>query len=249
MRGRQDPQVPMLTLLDVDGRVPVDHPLRTIKVLAELSPEFDAMYAEIGRPSIPPERLLKASLVIALYSVRNERAFPDLSGLDYNLLFRWFLHMNLLEASFDPTVVLTKNRERLLQHEVGRGLFNEVLVEAHARGLLSDEHFTVDGTLIEAAASLKSFKRKDGGSPPAADGDPSNPTVDFHGGEAEQRHPPEHHGRGGPPVPEGEGEGGQAGLHGPCPDGEPERHGGGLPGDGGHGDGGAGRRAGAGGGG
>lgn len=182
MRGRRDPQVPILTFVDVDGRVPPDHPLRTIKALAdgaleELSGALDRMYAEVGRPSIPPERLLKASLLIALFSVRSERAFCE--ELDYHLLFRWFLDMNLMEPSFDPTV-FTKNRERLLKHRVGQQLFDTVVLAADQRGLLSDEHFTVDGTLIEAAASMKSFKPRDG-DPPPNDGDPGNPSVDFHG--------------------------------------------------------------------
>lgn len=183
MRGRQDPQVTMLGFIDLEKRVPTGHPLRTIKALADqalaaLSPEFDTMYAAIGRPSIPPERLLKASLLIALYSVRSERCFCE--QLEYNLLFRWFLDMSLLESSFDPTV-FTKNRERLLQHRAGQALFDEVVIEADARGLLSDAHFTVDGSLIEAAASLKSFKRKDGDPPTTTDQDPGNPSVDFHG--------------------------------------------------------------------
>src|SRR5687768_3188238 len=182
MRGRRNPQLTMLAFIDLEERVPTDHPLRTIKrladeALADLSSVFDRMYAENGRPSIPPERLLKASLLIALYSVRSERAFSE--ELEYNLLFRWFLDMDPIEPSFDPTV-FTKNRERLLKHEVGQQLFDEVVGRAHARGLLSDEHFTVDGTLIEAAASLKSFKPKDG-APPTTDGDPGNPSVDFHG--------------------------------------------------------------------
>ena len=182
MRGRRVPQVTLLAFIDPETRVPPDHPLRTIKRLADqalaaLSPEFDRMYAEVGRPSIPPERLLKASLLIALYTVRSERAFCE--ELDYNLLFRWFLDMNLMEPSFDPTT-FTKNRQRLLEHEVGQQLFDEVVADAHAGGLLSDEHFTVDGTLIEAAASLKSFKPKEG-DPPPTDGDPGNPSVDFHG--------------------------------------------------------------------
>ena len=182
MRGCRDSQVTMLAFIDLESRVPPDHPLRTIKVLAdraleELSPEFDGMYAEDGRPSIPPERLLKASLLIALYSVRSERAFCE--ELDYHLLFRWFLDMNLIEPSFDATT-FTKNRERLLKHRVGQQLFDEVVMEADKRGLLSDEHFSVDGTLIEAAASLKSFKPKNG-APPPDDGDPGNPSVDFHG--------------------------------------------------------------------
>ena len=121
------------------------------------------MYANVGRPSVPPERMLKSSLLIALYSVRSERAFCE--QLDYNLLFRWFLGMNLIEPSFDATT-FTKNRERLLKHKVGQALFGEVVQEADRQGLLSEEHFTVDGTLIEAAASLKSFKPRDGDPPP-----------------------------------------------------------------------------------
>ena len=183
MRGQQDPQVTMLAFVDLDARVPPDHPLRIIKALADqalaaLSPEFNRMYAEVGRPSIPPERLLKASLLIALYSVRSERAFCE--DLDYNLLFRWFLGMNLMERSFDPTV-FTKNRQRLLEHRVGQQLFDEVVAEAQERSLLSDEHFTVDGTLIEAAASLKSFRRRDGDPPTMSDQASGNPSVDFHG--------------------------------------------------------------------
>lgn len=183
MRGRRNPQVTMLAFIDLETRVPANHPLRTIKALAdqalaELSPKFDRMYADVGRPSIPPERLLKASLLIALYSVRSERAFCE--QLEYNLLFRWFLGMNLIEPSFDPTV-FTKNRERLLKHQVGQQLFDEVVAEAYEHRLLSDEHFTVDGTLIEAAASLKSFQRRDGDPPTKTDDDPGNPWVDFHG--------------------------------------------------------------------
>ncbi len=183
VRGRVDPQVSMLAFVDLEERVPPNHPLRTIKrwadtALAGLSPTFDAIYAEDGRPSIPPERLLKASLLIALYSVRSERAFCE--ELDYHLLFRWFLDMDLLEPSFDPST-LSKNRERLLKHHVGQQFFDEVVGVAHEQGLLSDEHFTVDGTLIEAAASLKSFRRRD--EEPSSDppDDPGNPTVDFHG--------------------------------------------------------------------
>ena len=183
MRGKKDSQATMLAFVNLEARVPLGHPLRTIKALADealerLSPEFDRMYAAVGRPSIPPERLLKSSLLIAFYTVRSERAFCE--ELDYNLLFRWFLNMNLMESSFDPTV-FTKNRKRLLRHRVGQSLFDEVVLEADRHGMLSDEHFTVDGTLIEAAASLKSFKRRDGGPPPTTDADPGNPSVDFHG--------------------------------------------------------------------
>ena len=139
MRGRQEPQVTMLAFVDLEERVPADHPLRTIKVLADealarLSPEFDRMYADVGRPSIPPERLLKASLLIALFSVRSERASCE--ELDYNLLFRWFLGMQLMERSFDATV-FTKNRLRLLEHQVGQQLFDEVVLAADRRSLLS----------------------------------------------------------------------------------------------------------------
>ncbi len=131
----------------------------------------------VGRASVPPERLLKASLLIALYSVRSERAFCE--ELEYNLLYRWFLDMDLMERRFDATV-FTKNRQRLMDHDVGRALFDEVVWAADGEGLLSDEHFSVDGTLIEAAASLKSFRPKEG-APPPTDDDPGNPSVDFRG--------------------------------------------------------------------
>jgi len=173
----------MLAFVDVETRIPLDHPLRTIKyvadeALADLSPLFDAMYAEIGRPSIPPERLLKASLLISLYSVRSEYAFCE--ELDYHLLFRWFLGMDMVEPSFDSST-FSKNRERLLQHQVAREFFDAVVRRAAERNLLSDEHFTVDGTLIEAAASVKSFRPKD--QPPSDEppDDPGNPTVNFRG--------------------------------------------------------------------
>ena len=183
MRGRHDPQVTLLAFIDLETRVPSDHRLRVIKRLADqamkaLSPNLDRMYANVGRPSIPPERLLKSSLLIVLYSVRSERAFCE--QLDYNLLFRWFPEMNLIEPSFDATT-FTKNRERLLKHGVGQDFFGEVVLEAERQGLLSDEHFTVDGTLIEAAASLKSFKPRDGDPPKTTDDDQGNPSVDFHG--------------------------------------------------------------------
>ena len=182
MRGRHDPQATMLAFVDLEERVPHDHPLRTIKAVADealdrLSPEFDRMYSKVGRASVPPERLLKASLLISLYSVRSERAFCE--ELEYNLLFRWFLDMNLMERSFDPTV-FTKNRQRLLKHSIGQALFDEVVWEADSQGLLSDEHFSVDGTLIEAAASIKSFKRRDQ-ERQSSDDDPGGPSEDFRG--------------------------------------------------------------------
>ena len=150
MRGRFNPQRSLLVIVDLEERVPRDHPLRGIKEVADaalerLSPAFDRMYARVGRASVPPERLLKASLPVALYWVRSERAFCE--ELEYNLLYRWFLDMDLMERSFDATV-FTKNRQRLMDHDVGRALFDEVVGEADGEGLLSDEHFSVDGTLI-----------------------------------------------------------------------------------------------------
>ena len=184
MRGRCCPQLSMLAFVDLDARIPAGHPLRTVKrladrALAELSPVFDQMYAAGGRPSIPPERLLKASLLIALYSVRSERAFCE--ELDYHLLYRWFLDIGLVDPGFAASS-FAKNRQRLLRHEVAQRFFDEVVFQADWLGLLSDAHFTVDGTLIEAAASLKSFRPKDGQTAPdPAPDDPGNPTVDFRG--------------------------------------------------------------------
>ncbi len=145
--------------------------------LAQLSPIFDAMYAEGGRPSIPPERLLKSMLLMALYTVRSERQFCE--QLDYNLLFRWFLDMDMVEESFVPTV-FTKNRDRLIAHDVAGEFLRAVVAQARSAKLMSSEHFTVDGTLIESWASLKSFKKKgdDDKTPPD---DPGNPMVDFRG--------------------------------------------------------------------
>jgi transposase len=158
--------------------------LRPIKALVEqtlasLSEQLDAMYSRIGRASIPPERLLKAMLLMALFSVRSERMFCE--QLDYNLLFRWFLNMSMDEPSFHPTT-FSKNRERFLEHDIARRLFAQVVERAREAGHMSDEHFTVDGTLIEAWASLKSIRPNDESphvrQPPD---DPGNPTVDFHG--------------------------------------------------------------------
>src|SRR5215472_1184832 len=182
MRGEERRQRTMLMVVNVEEQIAKEHPLRRIKHLAdaglkELSPIFDQMYSALGRPSIPPERLLKASLLIALYTVRSERMFCE--QLAYNLLFRWFLDMALDEPSFDHSS-FTTNRARLLAHEVAGEFFRATVVQAQALGLLSHEHFTVDGTRIEAWASLKSFKRK-GQKPCAEPDDPGNPTVNFHG--------------------------------------------------------------------
>src|SRR5215207_11387974 len=182
MRGQAEHQSAMLFGTTPDQLVPADHPIRRIKpiveqALAHLSPAFAQMYAVGGRPSIPPEHLLKASLLIALYSVRSERQFCE--RLQYDLLFRWFLDLNITDAAFDAST-FAKNRERLLAHDVDAQFFDAVLAEAKQHGLLSDEHFTVDGTLLESWASLKSFRPKDGGdAPPPAGG--RNPNVDVHG--------------------------------------------------------------------
>jgi transposase len=182
MRGEDKKQSSMLVLMSPEAMVPTDHPIRAIKkladeVLARLSPTFDAMYASVGRPSIPPERLLKAHLLMALYTVRSERQLCE--QIAYNLLFRWFLDMDMVEPSFDATV-FTKNRDRLLEHDVAGEFFRVVVEHARADRLMSSDHFTVDGTLIEACASLKSFKKKDTSKKQPPD-DPGNPSVDFHG--------------------------------------------------------------------
>jgi transposase len=146
------------------------------EALEALGREFAALYSRTGRPSIPPEKLLRAQLLQILYTIRSERQLME--QLDYNLLFRWFVGLNLDDPVWDPTV-FTKNRQRLLDSEVATAFLERVVEQARRRGLLSGEHFTVDGTLLEAWASLKSFKRKDAVAPPPDD--PGNPTVDFHG--------------------------------------------------------------------
>lgn len=184
MRGTDRKQASMLCLMSPETAVPSTHPLRKVKkladaALAKLSPVFDEMYADAGRPSIPPERLLKATLLMAFYTIRSERLFCE--QLDYNLLYRWFLDMDMLEESFDHSS-FSRNRERLIEHDVAKAFFAEIVAQAKKARLMSDEHFTVDGTLIEAWASLKSFKRKDRkdkDQPPPDD--PGNPSVDFHG--------------------------------------------------------------------
>jgi len=181
MRGDDRQQAAMFSYISPEARVPRDHPLRAIRALvdealAELSPRFEALYAQVGRPSIPPEKLLRAQLLQVLYTVRSERQLME--QLDYNLLFRWFVGLNMDDPVWDATV-FTKNRQRLLDGEIAGAFLERVVWQARQRGLLSGEHFTVDGTLIEAWASLKSFKRRDT-APPSPD-DPGNPTVNFHG--------------------------------------------------------------------
>jgi transposase len=181
MRGDDRQQAAMFSYISPEARVPQDHPLRAIRtlvdeVLVELSPRFATLYARVGRPSIAPEKLLRAQLLQVLYTVRSERQLME--QLDYNLLFRWFVGLNMDDAVWDPTV-FTKNRQRLLDGEVAMAFLERVVEQARRRGLLSGEHFTIDGTLLEAWAGLKSFQRK-GETPPPPD-DPGNPTVDFHG--------------------------------------------------------------------
>ena len=184
MRGTDHQQSTMFSYISAERRVPKDHPLRAVRAmvdaaLSELGPRFDAIYAANGRPSIAPEKLLRALLLQVLYTVRSERLLME--QLEYNLLFRWFVGLNLDEPVWDATV-FSKNRERLLEGGIAEGFFQAVVEQARAQGLLSDEHFTVDGTLIEAWAGHKSFKRKDQSAvktPP--DDDPGNPSIDFHG--------------------------------------------------------------------
>ena len=172
----------MFSYLSPETRVRKDHPLRAIRamvdeVLTQLSRRFDAMYAACGRPSIPPEKLLRAQLLQMLYSIRSERLLME--EIDYSMLFRWFVGLNLDEEVWDATT-FTKNRDRLLEAEVAKEFLAQVVAQAGKKGLTSDEHFTVDGTLLEAWASVKSFQRKDGKNPASPD-DPGNPTVNFHG--------------------------------------------------------------------
>ncbi|MBS0175930.1 MAG: IS5 family transposase [Nitrospira sp.] len=181
MRGEVDPQSSMFHYFSVESRIPADHPLRPVKKLADsalsaISAELDGLYARTGRPSIPPERLLKAQLLIAFYSVRSDRQFCE--QLDYNLLFRWFLDLDLESGGLDQSN-FSRLRERLVETDIARRFFDEVVRLARKDKLLSSDHFTVDGTLIEAWASFKSFKRKDDDEPPK----PSDGTgmVDFKG--------------------------------------------------------------------
>ena len=182
MRGNDQRQSHVFSYLSPEQRVRKDHPLRPIRtmvddILKQLSPQFNRMYAKVGRPSIPPEQLLRAQLLQMFYSVRSERLLIE--EIDYNILFRWFVGLNLDDAVWDATV-FTKNRDRLLEAEVAKEFLALVVEQAQAKGWTSDEHFTVDGTLLEAWASSKSFQPKDKKSWPPPN-DPGNPTVNFHG--------------------------------------------------------------------
>lgn len=182
MRGAPERQAAMWTTLSLEDLIPADHPIRRIRkvvdeVLAFLDGELEAMYARIGRPSVPPEQLLKATVLMAMYSIRSERAFCE--RLNYDLLFKWFLDLPIDQAAFDATT-FTKNRERLLEAEIADRFFAAVLHQAKLRRYVSSEHFSVDGTLLEAWASHKSFKPKDGSELPTTSGG-RNAEVDFSG--------------------------------------------------------------------
>jgi transposase len=181
VRGKPERQMAMLMSLSTEDLIPAGHPIRRIRkvvdeVLAELDGDFEAMYSGIGRPSVPPEQLLKATVLMALYSVRSERAFCE--RLNYDLLFKWFLDLPIDAAAFDPTT-FTKNRERLLDHEIADRFCAAVVRQAKLRRYLSSDHFSVDGTLLEAWASHKSFKPTDGSGPDGPVG--RNAEVDFRG--------------------------------------------------------------------
>ena len=182
MRGDDQQTGHMFSYLSPEQRVPKDHPLRAIRTmtdaaLRELSPQFDAIYARIGRPSVPPEKLLRALLLQVLYTIRSERLLME--ELHYNLLFRWFVGLNMDDPVWTPTT-FSKNRDRLLDGDIAAAFFDAVREQARAARLLSDEHFTVDGSLLEAWAGQKSFKPRAAG-PDAPPDDPGNPTVNFHG--------------------------------------------------------------------
>lgn len=181
MRGIEPMHADMFSYVDIESRIPQDHIIRRMRVFVDailktMSPEFDTRYSHTGRPSIPPERLLRALLIQVLYTVRSERQLVE--QMQYNLLFRWFVGLSMEEPVWDRTVFCI-NRDRLLDEELGRSFFRKVLYLAEWQGLISDEHFSVDGTLIEAWASHKSFVKKDGGDPPKGRG--RNPEVDFRG--------------------------------------------------------------------
>ena len=182
MRGSDEQTSHMFSYIAPEQRVRADHPLSAVRrltdeVLATLSPRFDRMYSDMGRPSIPPEQLLRALLLQSLYTIRSERLLME--EIDYSILFRWFVGLGMDDEIWSPTT-FSKNRDRLLQGDIAAAFFDAVVDHARQAGLLSDEHFTVDGTLLEAWASLKSFRRKDDGATEPPD-DPGNPTVNFHG--------------------------------------------------------------------
>jgi len=182
MRGTDVHQEGLFSYVSPESRIPKRHPLRPIRqmvdaALSELSDQFETSYAQTGRPSIPPEKLVRALLLQVFYSIRSERLLCE--QLDYNLLFRWFVGLSMDDAVWDHST-FSKNRDRLMQAEIAAAFFERVLAQAKAKGLTSDEHFSVDGTLIEAWASLKSFRPRDESDEPPGGGG-RNPDRDFHG--------------------------------------------------------------------
>jgi transposase len=225
MRGWDVKTEGLFSYVSCEARVPSDHPLRPIRkivdeALGALSAEFEKLYAKFGRPSIAPEKLLRALLLQAFYSARSERHLMEQLG--YNLLFRWFVGLSLDAAVWDVTV-FTKNRERLIEGDIASQFMAAVLNQERVKALLSDDHFSVDGTLIEAWASMKSFRPKDGSGAPPAPG--RNGERDFHG-EKRSRDPRLGHRSRCPTVSEGTGSAGQASLSGARSDGEPACSGG-----------------------
>ena len=183
MRGGDRQQTILFSYLSIDDQIPGEHPLRGLRaivnaLLVQLSERFSRMYATMGRPSIPPEHLLRALILQKMYTIRSEAQLME--HLRFNLLYRWFVGLNPDDAVWDPTT-FTKNRSRLEEAQIADAFLNEVLTLADAGGLLSHEHFTVDGTLLAAWASHKSVRPIDDPSPPPSDGDPKNPSVDFKG--------------------------------------------------------------------
>lgn len=182
MRGNDNDQQAMFSYVSLESRVPEDHPLRSIRrmvdqVLSGLTKEFAVMYSRTGRPSIAPERLLRALILQVLYTIRSERMLME--QLDYNMLFRWFVGLSMDDVVWDHST-FTKNRDRFLESDLAGAFFSGVISQAEETGLLSDEHFTIDGTLIDAWASMKSFRPKDGGND-SSSGSDHNRSVDFHG--------------------------------------------------------------------
>ena len=182
MRGRTSKQQPMFLMINLEMKVPEDHPLRAIKrrcdrILREMRKDFGEAYSRTGRPSVPPEHLLKALLLQALYSIRSE--IQLMQAIDFNLLYRWFLDLH--DAPVWTPEVFSMNRQRFAHHGLVRKFFDRIVADAVVEELASPDHFTVDGTLIQSWASLKSLTRRDGTGPQRDDSDPGNPTVNFRG--------------------------------------------------------------------
>lgn len=227
MRGNDNDQQAMFSYVSVESRVPEDHPLRSIRgmvhqVLSGLTKEFQAMYSRTGCSSIGPERLLRALILQVLYTIRSERMLIE--QLDYNMLFRWFVGLSMDDVVWDHST-FTKNRDRFLKSDLAGAFFSGVIFQAEEAGLLSDEHFTVDGTLIDAWASMKSFRSKDGGNDISSGGG-HNESVDFHG---EKRRNDTHESTTDPDARlyrKGRGKESRLAFMGSCFDGEPQWSGG-----------------------